>query len=153
MAADRRIRRAAVRATGRLAGDKHIGPLLGCLTDDSPKVSREAEQSLQRQAGSLDLERLWGIFGRDRRIHVRLSVLALLDSTGTWKRVPYLIRAASDQDRDIASTAERYIERRYNRVFTKPTTEEHEKIQSALNACADRLDPKFLKGLRCLLGW
>lgn len=153
MSADRKIRRTAVRATGRLAGDKHIDLLLGCLTDDSPKVSREAEQSLQRQAGSLDPERLWSIFAGDHRTFVRLSVLALLDSTGTWKKLPFLIRAASEKDRNVALTAEKYIERRYNRVFTKPTAEEHEGIQSALNSCADRLDPKFRKGLRCLLGW
>jgi HEAT repeat protein len=151
-APERRVRRAAVGAVGKLAGEEYVGGLLNCLADDSPKVTREAQQALQCQASLLDQDRLWALFVGDRRAHVRLVALALLDRTGTWGRLPYLIRAAADPEQAIARRARSYVERRYNRVFTTPTAEERGRLDLALAECASLLDPGFLKRLRRWLG-
>jgi HEAT repeat protein len=151
-ATDRRVRRAAVLAVGKLAGEDHVGALLDCLGDESPRVTREAQQALRGQAGLLEPSRLWATFAGDHRVHVRLAALALLDGTATWQRLPYLIRAAADPEPAIAARARSYIERRYNRVFTTPTAEERARIDQALEGCARLLDPGFLKSLRYRLG-
>jgi HEAT repeat protein len=147
-APDRRTRQAAVRAVGTLAGDEYAGLLAERLTDEGPKVVREARQALQGQADALGPERLWAIFTGGRRRHVRVAALALIDHTGTWGKLPYLIRAAADPDEAIALQARGCVERRYNRVFTRPTEEQRVRIAAALEECASSLPPPFLAGLR-----
>jgi HEAT repeat protein len=150
---ERSERQAAVRAVGRLAGDEHLEILVERLTDDGPKVCREAQQALQSQAGLLDPGRLWTIFTTDQRLRVRLAALLVLDKVGTWRKMPYLIRAASEREKGLALQARRLIEWQYNRVFTRPTAEEERGIRSTLEECAGSLSPTFVERLRCHLGW
>jgi hypothetical protein len=65
-----------------------------------------------------------------------------------WKGLPHLIRAARNKDVALAQRPRRYIERRYNRVFTKPTAEERRQIEVAFHDCAGLRDEAFLEGLR-----
>jgi HEAT repeat protein len=148
-----RERQAAVRALSRLAGEEHSELLVSCLDDDSPKVTREVCEALQAQTDALDAKRLWAIFTHDSRRHVRLAALALLDAMPTWLRLPYLIRSAADADEAVARRGRVYIERRYNKVFTRPTEEEQRLIEAALVECAGSLDEAFLKELRSRLRW
>jgi HEAT repeat protein len=144
----RKERAALVRSIGVLAADGHVEFLRSCLTDNSPKVAKEAQRALQTQVGSLDGEQLWDTFTNDHRPHVRRAVLVLLDNIGTWSKLAYMIRAACDDDGGIALIARAYIEKRYNRVFTRPTAEEKQRIGLAVTECAARLDPEFLRRLR-----
>lgn len=147
-----RERQAAVRALGRLAGDNHWDVLVNCLADASTKVTRAALQALLQCTDLLDPGRLWSMFVHDQRRHVRLALLVLLDHLETWKRLPYLIRAASDEDKIVAQQAQRYIEQRYHRVFTQPTSDERQQIQTALTDCVGSLDVHFYKDLKYQMG-
>lgn len=142
--ADRaRLRRAAVRTIGRLAPEQHVECLIERLTDDSPRVALEAARALKDCTQFADADELWAIFRSDSRGHVNLAVLHLLDQLDTWRKLPYLIRAASNLNERVAARAMVSISGMYNRVFTHPSAEDKQKIQKAIDEKAGALKPSF----------
>lgn len=137
-------RKAAVAALARVAGDDCRRDFLACLKDDSPKVVRIAEKWLCRRVYLLDLDEIVALFQVDRRLHVRFAVLGILHECDVWKGLPHLIRAAADDDQIVGVQSQKYIKRRYNRVFTKPSVEQQSEIQNTLRACASHLKQPFL---------
>lgn len=142
--ADRaRLRRAAVRTIGRLAPKQHVECLIERLTDDSPRVALEAARALRECTQFADADELWAIFRSDSRRHVKLAVYQLLDQLSAWRKLPYLIRAASDSNERIAARALTSISGMYYRVFTRPSAEDKQKIQKAIDEMAGALKPSF----------
>ncbi|WP_145952259.1 HEAT repeat domain-containing protein [Paludisphaera borealis] len=152
-----KIRRAAARALGRLDGDSHIDDLLRALEDDRPNVSRAAKDALRGRLRLIAPERLWQVFERDRRSHARRHSLGLLAGLGKWERLPYLIRACSDDDPEIAARAHRLIAdwfARFNRSFTPPSPENLRRISTALETYGPAMEPEAVMRLReYLKGW
>jgi HEAT repeat protein len=100
-----RIRRATVRAVGRLGLDEHIELVLSALQDTSPKVSRAAQSLLQPHIHKVGQERLASIFSASRQSHVRRHALALLASIQQWSVFPLLVGACRDADPAVAAVA------------------------------------------------
>jgi hypothetical protein len=91
-------RRAAVRAFAKLGGESVVADLLGCLQDDSPAVVREVRKLLEAYPSALDCERLCRMAMEDHRQKVRETALRLINSTGKWRSLPWLVRASGHQD-------------------------------------------------------
>ena len=142
------VRKAAVRAVGRLAASKYAELLTDCLSDDSPSVSREAARVLTEQVLQVGTHRLWSLFQQDQRQHVKLAVLSLVINFSIWIGLPLFIEAAANSDSRIAAFAKNYCERLYNRVFTRPSGEQQLLISQSLDKYHDSLDPIFRASVR-----
>lgn len=140
-------RRAAVQALSGLAGDLFIDTFLDCLQDDSPRVARTAGKWLSKRTHLLDLERIATLALADKPDHVRHTALALFGSVDIWKALPHLIRASGDDDESIRIHGQSLIEKRFNRVFTKPNDEQAAHIRQAIREVEINLDRRFVPGL------
>lgn len=148
------VRQAAVFALGRLMGDDAPDALLTSLCDVSPRVVREAAAALLGKCGPGHCERLWTIYTSDERSVVRAAVVRLLGDCSFWDALPYLLRAVVDDRAHVAALARRRIEWRYNRLFTKPSSERASRIEAALEEIASKADADFLAPFRqWLRGW
>ena len=142
-------RRSAVCAFARLGGDSVIPELTECLHDDSPAVVRETRKHLERFPSLLDGDRLCQMVMVDGRPHVRTTALWLIDTMGKWRCLPWLIRAATHGDRATADLAQGLIERwfappRCNRVFTRPSPAERQKMADSLADSRQGMDETFV---------
>ena len=72
-----------------------------------------------------------------------MAVLRLLDGLGAWEKLPYMVRAAADPDERIAARAMVSASQLCNRVFTRPSAEDKQKIQKAIDEKAGALKPSF----------
>lgn len=152
-----KIRRVAVRALGRLDGDARVGDLLRALEDERSSVGRAAREALRGRVHLVAGDRLWGVFVRARRPHVRRHVLPLLAGLGKWESLPYLIAACSADEPEVASRAQGYLGDwigRFNRSFVKPSPEDVRRAETALEASGPALAPETVKVLQFhLKGW
>ena len=119
-----RIRRVALRAIARLQLEEHAAVFQQHLVDESPAVSREAMKALSKLVHILTGEELWRVFSNYSLTHVQRHVLFLIARLSKWESIAYLIAAAAADNEEVASLAQRYIQRwiaRFNSSFTSPT--------------------------------
>jgi HEAT repeat protein len=126
-----RIRAAAARAIGKLS---KVVPreILRAIGDDHKKVTLEACRATARNVDSVSLEELVSIFRAETRTHARMAVVQLIDLKETWDALPDLVEACGLDDREVATAARRRVVTKFNRVFTKPTSEQRAAILKAL---------------------
>ena len=135
-----RVRRAAVRAVGRLDGDNQIDALLAALSNKRPSVAHEAREALKSRLGLLDQEALWRLFKTASQPHARRDVLSLLAALPKWESVPFLVEAAIDKDpliQDLAAEKLRGWSSGYNRSFVRPTLIQLARLEEALRMNPD----------------
>lgn len=147
-ASESRLRRAAVRTVGRLSPKPYRDALLQRISDDSPRVAFESAKALANGTITDAADQLWAVFRSDPRTHVKLAVLHLLNQLAAWHKVPYLILAATESNKRIATRAAGCITAMYNRVFTRPSTDDGRKVRMALDEAQDGLPPAFEAELR-----
>ena len=143
-----RVRRAAVYAVGRLAPQQHVAELWERITDDSPRVAKEAAKALRNCGHIVDAAEIWAVYQADSREHVHLALLQLLDQLGAWHKLPYLIRLSSGTSEHVVARAKSLILGIVNRVFTRPSPEEKRLIAEALADTAGSLDPAYRAELK-----
>lgn len=101
--------------------------------------------------------RLWEMFERDQRPHVRRNTLTLIARLGKWARLPYLIGACSDRDPEIATRAHHSLRdwiTQFNRSFARPSPSEIRLALAALETSRSVLSPNLLGLLEFhLKGW
>jgi HEAT repeats len=152
-----KVRRAAVRALGRLDGDSHIDELLRALGDERSGVGRTAREALRGRLRLVAGGRLWDIFEGGGRPHARRDALALLAGLGKWAGLPYLIRACRDDDSEIASLARSHLRDwidHFNRSFARPSSDDLGLAVVVLEGSASTLEPEIVRLLRFHLeGW
>jgi HEAT repeat protein len=152
-----KVRQAAIKALGRLDGDSRVDDLLRALEDDRPCVGRVAREALRGRLRLVAGGRLWELFERDRRPHVRRHVLALLAGLGKWARLPYLILACRDDEPAVTAQARALVRlwnAHFNRSFVTPSSDDLRLAAAALDASRAALDPDDEKLLRFHLnGW
>lgn len=146
-----RMRAVGVAAVGHLDGETHVEAIFERLKDVSPRVAKEAAKALGECTSSIGQERLWELFCSEKREHVRLAVLRFLDGLPAWEKLPYMIRAAADQNERIASRAVVSVTQLYNRVYTKPSGEQEARLQASIAETAGRLPPTFGEELQMWL--
>ena len=116
-----KIRRAAVAAISRLAGDRHREALLDALVDESPGVSRAAARALGNiGAPSADLR---AVLASTPHEHVRENVVRLLARGERWTALEAGLSALVESRRDVSEAGERLIEtclERWNKSGTQP---------------------------------
>lgn len=90
---DHRVRRAAIRALGRLDTEGHaVDHALQLLADPSPAVSKAARKVLLAHACMITPKALWRIFIESA--YARETVLSLIANLGWWDSAPLLLMAA-----------------------------------------------------------
>src|SRR5262249_10126055 len=152
-----KIRKAAIRALGRLSQGEHLTAFLSGLIDEAPSVSREAMGALFGKVSLVSNERLWQIFCSTSHAHVKRNVLSLLERYGKWDSIYFMVKAIADPDVSVAELALLNIQGwlwRYNRTFSSPAPDQLANLGSALQDCGDLLDEKTREHLWfCLRGW
>lgn len=142
-----KIRRATIRALGRLCIRDYRSVFVDALTDEVPSVSGEALKVLANKASLIGDERLWDIFCSGSHQHIKLNALSLLEKLGKWDSIYFMVKAIRDSDEDVADRAGLNIQRwlwRFNRGFSSPTAEQLAKLRNALEECGNRLDDKTM---------
>jgi len=104
MHARARVRRAALRALGRLAPDVASDRFVEALLTDSPGVASEAARWLRKRRSDLVNADLWGraMDATDAR---RILVLKLLGELEKWEHLRYLLLGAVDRSDSIRGFA------------------------------------------------
>jgi HEAT repeat protein len=146
-----KIRRAAIRALGRLSARDYRSVFVDALTDEVPRVSREALKVLANKASLIGDERLWDIFCSASHQHIKLNALSLLEKLGKWDSICFMVKAVCDSDEEVANRGRLSIQRwlwRFNRGFSSPTLEQLAKLRNVLEECGNRLDDKTMDDLR-----
>jgi hypothetical protein len=115
-------------------------------------VDKELRKHLEASASALAEERLCRVAMTDHRQHVRETALRLIDSTGKWRSLPWLILATAHGDRPTAELAQGLVEGwftppRCNRVFTGPSPPERQMIIEAREGSRHAIDEGFLRKL------
>lgn len=143
LAAEPRLRKAAIYALGRLDAETFLPEFLAGLADIHPGVSRESVRASLAKARFSDLDALWKLFQSDSRLYVRKHVLMLIQRFGKWERLAPLIVACSDSDSMISELAKAGIRRwisTYNSSFAEPSAMQIQQIRQALANSAGMLD-------------
>jgi HEAT repeat protein len=145
-------RRAAVRAFAKVGGESALADLQKCLLDDSPAVIREVRKHLEASPSSLDGEWLCRVAIEDHRHYVRATALRLINATGKWRSLPWLVRASIQPHRSTAEIAQGLVEAWFtppgcNRVFTSPSCHERQASIEALDNSRREMDEPFLRKL------
>jgi len=152
-----RIRRAAIKALGRLNSGDRLDLLVYALMDEFPSVSREALKALANKAARIGKQRLWEIFSSTSYSHVKRNVLSLLEKIGKWDSIYFLVKSTSEPDESVVSRALIGIDRwlwRFNRTFPVPTPDQLVKLSRALEECGAHLDEKTREQLWfCMKGF
>lgn len=130
------IRRAAIRALGRLAPREHFEIFVQALQDRSPGVSRDAREALSRDASMVGLERLAEIFAGATCLHVRLQALSLIMQLPKWQAITQVIGIHSLPDEKIQSMTGAFLHawlRGYNRTHhIQPSATERAQFRAAI---------------------
>jgi len=146
-----RVRRAAVRAVGRLDGDGQIEVLLAALKDVRPRVAHEAREALRPRLSLVDAEALWQTFRSAAPSHVCRDALALLAALPKWDAVPFLVEAAADPAPSLSERAGEYLRTwrsGYNGSFVRPTLPQVMRLEEALQANPDAALEQLLGELK-----
>jgi len=122
-----KIRRAAIKALGRLNPKANIELFFQALVDPLPGVSREALKALEMDKHLLGPQRLWEAFENASLPHVKKNLLCLIAMLSKWESIFYLLKAAVSTDQLLSTTAYKLIRTwlsNYNSSFTNPTAQQ-----------------------------
>jgi hypothetical protein len=149
-----KLRRAAIRAIGKLDADRYHQKLFTFLAHEKPGISREAMKALLPKARLLSLEDLEQLAATGASFHIRRNALTLALHTSKWQKLPALLNACVDEDLKLAELAKRGLRDwfvTYNRSFAEPTRTDFEKISVVLSRVEPMLPHGAAKELRdCL---
>ena len=148
--ASARVRRAAVRAIGRLDPEPHLPMLLRALGDPVRSVSAAARTALRPHASQVGMTSLWVQFESAPSPHTRRNAFELLAALPKWESVQALLRVVSGRS-DFNELATDYLARwnaRYNLSATMPSRDRLHAASAALDAAANRLPPRLAAELR-----
>ena len=143
LAAEPRLRKAAIYALGRLDAETFLPEFLAGLADSHPGVSRESVRACLPKARFLDMDALWTLFQSDSRFYVRKHALMLIQRFGKWERLAPLVIACGDSDSMISELAKAGIRRwisTYNSSFAEPSAVQIRQIRQGLANSAGMLD-------------
>lgn len=146
MAAEPRLRAAAICALGRLDPEAFLPELLLALSDDHASVSREAVRACLPKARLFNVDTLWALYQKDPRFFVRKHVLMLLQRFGKWERLAPLLFACGDSNPMISDLARTSVCKwlfTFNSSFAEPTVAQIQQARQALKGCMGVLDPKI----------
>jgi len=145
-----RVRRAAVRAIGRLDAESHVFLFLRALDDPSGGVAAAARNALRPHASQAGFTTLWGYFDSGKFPHTRRNAFELLAALPKWESVLALLRAVSS-DTDFAELAIDHLGRwnaRYNQSATMPSRDQLRAASAALDRAANRLPAHLATEIR-----
>jgi HEAT repeat protein len=130
-----KIRKVSIKAIARLAAEDYCDLFQAMIKDDSPRVSREAALALLQCRYQSIFSELWDLFERTEKTHIKKNILRIASGLSKWERIFYYIKAITVRDENISKIANDYLNRwlfNFNRSFTKPTSEQKDRINNAL---------------------
>ncbi|MFL5343937.1 MAG: hypothetical protein ACJ8AT_04055 [Hyalangium sp.] len=119
-----RVRREAVRAYSKLAGNTAEERMRECFVDPAPSVSRAAAAELRRQPGWVSAPWLRRWFAPETPPHLSLGALQLSDVLSKWDAPLVPLAAMGAANPALAERALRQLKdwlARFNQDFTQPT--------------------------------
>ena len=132
-----KIRTAALRALAKLNLNEHIETFIACLEDESPKVSREAAQSLLQSRNFVTYqEQIWLLINKDLASHVKLNAFSLISKLSKWDSIFYLLKLSRLDDEMILERTQVAMGAwwsSYNRTFTQPNDYQKKRIREELD--------------------
>lgn len=136
-------RQAAIRSMAKLSDDSFLLSLFSKLSDDSPRVTREALRHLMHVQHLVDEDRLVDLIQRESRTHIRVAGVLLISSFSKWRSLPLLIELLVVEDKATLDAVWSSIDRWYrcNSVFTRPSTSEKNKYLTAFQKITKSLTP------------
>lgn len=151
-----RVRRAAVRAVGRLDTESFVDALLKALQDPFASVAKAARSVLETHPRLVPPERLWSIFEDGEQPHTRRIALALMAKLGWWDSVWLLITAADSADPTSRERAVGYLrdwQHDTGRLFARPRRQQVEALEQALRQHGAALDQAMQADLAAVLAF
>ncbi len=142
-----RVRKAAVTALGRLLGDNAVEQLLPMLNDHSTKVGQAALAFLSQRTHLVPAARLGTMFVSSLE-HSQILIVELLDKMNLWASMPYSLRIIASGSEAIARRACDLLVGRLDRVFTTPTSEQRQQLESLLDDKSPSLPQDLVARLR-----
>lgn len=145
------VRRAAVKAVMRLAGEAFVERVMTILNDPSGAVSAASRDALRRHAATLGRSSLSEIMTTSPHPHARRNAVRLLSALPKWQSITALLQAAMVEDDEVAALARRGAGqwvRQYNRSQTAPSRSELAELTAALAAAGTAIDRDIVAVIR-----
>lgn len=149
------VRAAALRALLKLDASKFVESFLGALCDPSRRVAREGIAGLRKRTNAVGAARLWSAFVQCSSARGKCGVLFLIALLSRWDGLPYLLQALGEPDREVASAAERYLQRlwlRWNRSFMAPSEQQAAMLRKVLTTHGLLISDEKSRWLKNVLG-
>lgn len=133
-----KYRSAALRGIARIAAANAFTELVDGLCDMSPKVVRLSAKLIRDRLSTADVSRIYAVVRQATWRHSRFAALGLIFEAGKWRSMPWMIKAIEHWDQETCEEAARLFEMWFtppyvNRVFTRPSADEWQAIQNALD--------------------
>jgi hypothetical protein len=147
-----KVREVCVRSLARLDAEGSREFVVTALAEGSRRVSNEASKILDSKSGLIDLDTL-----RDYALsdiwpaHTRLHALRLYAHFSKWEALPVLLRAAIVPDPRVALAAASHLSGWYGRDARKPSPEQLQEVQAALQDTGYGLEPSVRKEIESAL--
>ena len=144
------VRKAAIRAFARLAGDEAGEALLHALADSRRGVCNAARDLLVLRPHLVQPESLERIIHSTPHAHVRRAALRVASQFGWWTSAVLLLEAAEHNDSDTIADIHHHLRRwqsRTNRVSAPVTPEQLSRLESAIAKNGINLDEKLVRDL------
>ncbi len=146
-----KIRKAAIRAVGKLSPKEYAELFSRKIVEDTPGISREAAMILSTLKYIYDADELWRAFKNTDKQYSKLNILFVIRHLSKWDSVSYLIEGAVSADAIVKERAVMYLEKwppGFNRSFTKPTQDQKKRIENALLKFGKYIDDWIVKSIR-----
>ena len=142
--ADRRVRRAALRALARLDVDRCAEPAFAAMSDGSPSVVKAAWGVLESAPHLVPPGRARPLLASADKPHARRAALALVANLRWWDGAPLLIEAAGNDDAMVRTMALARLRRwsaDASRLTVRPTRQQLAGLEAAMAGGRDQLAP------------
>ncbi len=141
---DSRVRRAAVRAIGRLDPEKFTQQLLAALLDAQPAVGKAARDVLASRAYLLKADEIWNVYQKAiSSSSARGLALSLMADLQWWDSSILLINAVADPDEKIRAEALEHLRHwraDCGRLTMQPSVEQARGLKKAIARNRSLLD-------------
>jgi len=148
------VRKAAVRAVGRLDSDGYSDEIFAAIDDASAGVARAARDVLRGSPGLLQPHRIWASFETTDQPHSRRLLISLMAELQWWESAPLLLRATAYGDDSAIAMAIKYLDRwrgNCGRLTVRPNREQFQQLEDAFDQNHGHLTQEVIEDVKTQL--
>jgi HEAT repeat protein len=153
---DPRVRKAAVRAIGRLNAEAYCDSLVAALRDGSAAVAKAARDVLVTHMSCASAHQLAALFEGDSSPLTQRLVLTLLTQRSWWESASVLLTATISPDERIRSVALAGLHRwQYSTriLYARPTRKQVEEVERALLQHGAELEEPMVRAFQQVIAY